>query len=139
MNKSQQTLPYDPKLRDAAEEIRAVFAKYDVLGTCAMASPTHSELIFQPEATWSLVRWEGVGPERMGLRFRSKREDFESKEAQDQATTATIHAIESVRWLSERFARDMEKLIDMVRKSAVVMTNVAGFMGRPDSYPGDGK
>ena len=130
---------YDPKLREAAEEIRAVFKKYDCMGTCAMASPTHSEFVFQPETSWSLLRWEetGIRDKPLGLRFRSMCEDFPNLEAQKEATNSTIHAIESVRWHSALFERDIEKLMNLVRIKMSVMINVAGFMGRPDSIPGD--
>ncbi len=128
---------YDPKLREASEEIKAVLKKYDCTGFVALASPTNSEFLFEPTATWSVCRWEGQDPERQ-LRFRSKRVDFESKEAQDFATGATVHALESARWLTERFNRDLTGMVEMLRKHMTILTNVAGMMGRPDSVPGDG-
>ncbi len=130
--------PYDPKLRLAAEEIKEILKKYDCMGFTVLASPTNSEFIFEPATTWSVCRWEG-SPTESGLRFRSKREDFASKEAQDTATAATVHGLESCRWLAERFNQDLGRLVDELRKRMTIITNVAGMLGKPDSVPGDGK
>jgi hypothetical protein len=130
--------PYDPKLREAMEEIKPILKKYDCMATVILASPSKSEFLFQPTASWTVSRWEG-DPVEGKLRFRSKREDFESKEAQDAATEATVHGIESIRWLSLKMHENMNQLVEMLREHMSIMTNVAGFMGKPDSVPGDGK
>lgn len=130
--------PYDPKLREAMEDIKAVLRKHDIMGCAVLASPTHSEFLCEPGATWSVAKIENINGEP-GIRFRSKREDWPSKEAQDAATAATVHGLESVRWLSLKLSDQMGQLVDMLRPKMTVLTNVAGLMGKPDSTPGDGQ
>ena len=131
--------PYDPKLREAMEDIKAVLRKHDIMGCAVLASPTHSEFLCDPGASWSVARIENVGEGRYGIRFRSKREDWPSKEAQDEATTATVHGIESIRWLNLKLHEQMGTLVETLRKHMSILTNVAGMMGKPDSTPGDGQ
>jgi hypothetical protein len=130
--------PYDQKLRAAMEEIKPILKKYDCMASVVLASPTNSEFIFQPSTSWSVCRWEGE-PAEGKLRFRSKREDFATKEEQDFATTATVYGIESIRWLSLKHHNQMGQLIEMLREHMSIMTNVTGMLGKPDSVPGDGK
>lgn len=131
--------PYDPKLREAMEDIKAVLRKHDIMGCAVLASPTHSEFLCDPSASWSVARIENLGDGRFGIRFRSKREDWPTKEAQEEATAATVHGIESIRWLNLKLHEQMGNLVEILRKNMTVLTNVASFMGKPDSVPGDGK
>lgn len=48
---------YDPKLREAMEEIKPILKKYDCMATVILASPSNSEFLFQPTASWSVSRW----------------------------------------------------------------------------------
>lgn len=130
-------VPYDPKLRAAMEEIKAVVAKHDCMALVILASQTHNEFLFEPETTWSLVKWE----DRLNgkLRFRSKLEDHPSKEVQDRLTAATAHGLESMRWISLKNHEQLSQLHDALSKHMRILTNVAPLMGRPDSVPGDGR
>ncbi len=130
--------PYDPKLREAMAEIGQVLIKYDCMASVILASPTHSEYLFVPDAAWSVAKWEGDGENRK-LRFRSKLVDFPSKEAQHTATEATVHGISSIQWLSAKMYIAMNDLIEDLRKHMTILTDVGGLMGKPDSVPGDGK
>lgn len=130
--------PYDPNLRAAMEEIKPIIRKYDCMAIVLLASPANSEFLMNPTASWTVARWEG-DPADVKLRFRSKREDFASKEMHHAATEATVHGIESLRWLSARMHDQMTQVIEMLRPHMSIMTNVAGFLGKPDSVPGDGK
>jgi len=125
---------YDEQLRAAIEEIRPILKKYDCMATVLLASPTHSEFLLEPTASWSVCRWEG-SPSDGALRFRSKREDFLSKEAQDRATEATVHGIESLRWLCARFHDQFSDVVSMLRKHMVIGTEVSKFFKDPDSTP----
>jgi hypothetical protein len=125
-------LPYDPKLREAAEDFKALCEKYDCAGIVLFVSPTHSEFVNHISPSWSLVKFEA--PDRM--RFRSKREDFPSKEAQHQATEATTHILTSTAEWARRLQSTMMSVLEQLKPHMRVMWTA---WGEPDSYPGDGK
>ena len=131
--------PYDPKLRAAMEDIKAVLRKHDVMGLAILASPTHSEFLCDPQATWSVAKIEAAPEGGHAIRFRSKRDDFPSREAQHAATEATVHGIESFHWLCFKLGEQMGQLVQVLRTKMTILTNVGGLMGEPDSVPGDGK
>jgi len=122
---------YDPELKKCAEELKVLFKKYDVMGSVTIASPSHSEFLMHVEATWSVSKWEGDA-----IRFRSKKEDWPSKAAQDKATEATVHGIESIRWLNAKMHDNMSQLIEMLREKMTIMTNVGQYFDKPKpAYP----
>lgn len=58
--------PYDPNLRDAAREIRAILSRRKIGGTYTLSSKTHSEFgDFPPE--WCTVKY---GIEKQAVRVR---------------------------------------------------------------------
>lgn len=59
--------PYDPQLREAAEEFKRICEKYDCAGVVLFVSKTHSEFVNRIDPSWSVMRLEGPG-----IRFRSK-------------------------------------------------------------------
>lgn len=64
---------FDPKLRLAMEEIKAVLRRHDLLGFINIASKTHSEFLLHMEAPWSVVRIEPPGKDgKSGIRIRAK-------------------------------------------------------------------
>lgn len=122
---------FDPKLKECAKELMAVMRKHDVMGTVVLASPTHSEWVMHVDASWSVAKFEGEG-----IRFRSKKEDFPNKAAQDFATESTVHGIESMRWLNAKIHDQLGTLVDMLRKKMVIATNVGAFFKEPEvKYP----
>lgn len=125
--------PYDPKLRNfAAEEFKAICAKYNIAGVCLFVSETHSEYVTEITPTWSVIKREGPGV----FRFRSKRVDFPSKEAQHAATEASAHIVTSIiNWTGQTNEAFFD-LLAQLRKHMVVAYSV---WGEPDSTPGDGK
>jgi hypothetical protein len=134
--------PYDPNLREAMEEIKAVLKKHDCMGAIILVSPTHSEFLFHPEASWSVVHFEDDpdGPQgAQMIRIRSKRADFPSKEAQRAANEASVHAIESIRWLSLKTHELFTRITGMLRTQMTILTDAKLIDGEPDSVPGDDK
>lgn len=122
--------PYDPKLREAAEEFKAICKKYDCAGIVLFVSPTHAEFVNHFTPSWSVIKHvEG------GLRFRSKKEDFPSKETQDPHTNASVHMLTSMLEWSKQLNRNVTHLLTELRKH---MTIVWSVWGEPDSTPGDG-
>lgn len=75
----------DPKLKIAAEEIKAVLQKHDCAAVVVLASETHLEYLHHVTPSWSCAKLEGNV-----LRIRAKREDFASVEAHKKCLSDTI-------------------------------------------------
>lgn len=125
--------PYDPKLREAALEFESLCKKYDCMGSCLFVSKTHAEFVHAITPTWS-VMW--IEPEKHTLRFKSKKEDFPSREAQHEATRSTTHGVTSFLNWSQQQAKQWSAVLETLRKH---MTVVYEVWNGPDSIPGDGK
>lgn len=118
------TLPWDADLKSAMLEITGILEKYQIGGNITLVSKTHSEFYYHlPD--WSAVKFEDRENGKAGIRIRSKRKDFKSKEEQDKILAASIHLIAQIRDLSARsfgiFNEIMEeklaKVIDFEHKS----------------------
>lgn len=133
---NRKPLPHDPKLRDAAEEFKALCRKYDCMGFVLLVSPTHSEFVSNLEASWSIASIGSAGPGQYGIRFRSKREDWPTKEAQDEATLATTHALTSVIEWSRQLNGSMRSVLEQLGQHMRIAWKT---WGAPDSTPGDGQ
>lgn len=124
--------PYDSKLREAAEEFKRLCERYDIAGVVLFISPTHSEFVSKIDTGWSVAKFESP----TGLRFRSKAEDFKSKEEQHRCTEATVHMLTSIVEWSRQLNQSMTSVLQQLsRHMRIVWT----AWGKPDSYPGDGK
>jgi hypothetical protein len=125
--------PFDPKLKAAAEEIKEILKKYDAQGTMLLVSPSHAEFLFHVDTSWSVLKVEvdAADPEHYQLiRFRSKREDFPSKEAQIAAVTATVHGITSTLQFGRLVQQRMQELLDELGKHMKITFAVWG--DKPD-------
>jgi hypothetical protein len=102
---------FDPRLKAAMSEIQEVLQRYDIGAAVALVSPTHSEYAYELPS-WSVLRWEDPGDGQVGLRLRSKREDFATRESQRAVTDATVHLVEQLRLIGgqtfEMFHQVME-------------------------------
>ncbi|HTL13092.1 MAG TPA: hypothetical protein VL588_11415 [Bdellovibrionota bacterium] len=128
--------PYDPKLREAMLEFRALCAKYDCMGAILLVSRTHAEFGNVIDPTWSVMHFEKdpEGGGRMAVRFRSKKEDFPSKEAQHEATEATAHGVTSImNWARQTHDMWASLLTELQKHMKVFFT----VWDEPDSVPGD--
>lgn len=85
----------DPKLKEAIEEIKATLRKYDAMGAVILVSPSHSEYLNHIQASWSAMSFEEKDGSQ-GIRFKSKRADYPSKEAQEFATSSSCHALTTI-------------------------------------------
>ena len=120
---------YDPKLREAAEDFRALCKKYDCMGTVCFVSKTHAEFATEISPSWSVMHFE-----EMGVRFKSKRADFPSKEVQHEVTEATVHGITSfLNWNSKQ-VRLWNNILGQLREHMKILYTV---WNDPDSVPGD--
>lgn len=90
-----ENLPYDPDLKEAMLKIQEIMDEYKIGGSIALASKTHAEFLYYfPK--WSIVQIE----KGSGVRIRSKREDFKSKEEQHQVNTESCHFVARIRDIS---------------------------------------
>lgn len=124
--------PYDPKLREAAEEFKALCRKYDCAGFVLFVSPTHSEFVNQFSPSWSVMQPDGSD----SIRFRAMRHDFVSRESQEAAIRSSAHVLASVlewtRMTNGAFRGVLEQLSQHMR---IVWRAWDG----PTSVPGDGQ
>jgi hypothetical protein len=82
----------DKRYRECVAEIAGVLKKYDMAGAITVVDK-HRAMFRYHFPTWSCVQFERPNQ----IRFRSKREDFPSKEAQHQATELSVHIIMQMR------------------------------------------
>jgi hypothetical protein len=81
----------DKRYRECVAEIAAVLAKYDMAGAITVVSKERAmfKYVFP---TWSCIT---INDE--GVRFRSKRKDFPSAEAQRETTELSAHIVMQMR------------------------------------------
>lgn len=123
--------PFDPELRKAADEFKAICQKYDIAGFALFVSPTHSEFVNYLSPSWSVCRIEGPGI----LRFRSKRSDFPTDAAQRHATDSTVHMLTSVIEWSRQVNTNMTSVIMHLRRHMQILWKAWNEV--PDSIPED--
>lgn len=113
--------PFDPKLKAAAEEIKVILRKYDCNASMLLVSPSHCEYLFHVDATWSVIKFEKAPPGQIGIRFRSKKDDFPSKDAQKFATDSTVHFLTSTLQWGRMVQKNMDQLLDQLRKHMQIL------------------
>lgn len=101
---------YDPKLKEAMAEMKAVMKKHDIAGALALVSKTHSEYLYH-FPTWSAAQLT-----EDGIRFRAKSSEHQSKEAAQQALIESLHVILQIVDLSTKAVEDMGQLIKQIRE-----------------------
>ena len=79
----------NPKLQAVAAEIETVLRRHDVTGLVLLGSPTHTDFLISPDASWTCAFTENT-PEGKRLRLRSKRENYSSREEQRKVAAATV-------------------------------------------------
>ncbi len=105
----------DQKLAVAQSEIEMILRKHDLGGVVFLASPERMSFFHHLTASWSVVTMEGNY-----VRFRSKREDFPSKEVQDFKTASTVHMLDSICRAAGEACLNLGKLIDMLKKHMTI-------------------
>lgn len=120
---------FDPELRKAAKELEAIAEKYDCAAVCLFVSKTHSEFINHITPEWSVLRREGPN----GIRLRSKKEMFSSKEEQHRVTEASAHLLTSVFEWSRQVHSNFGKILEALGAHLNIMWRV--WDDKPDSTP----
>jgi pyrroline-5-carboxylate reductase len=106
----------DPKLQSAMAEIKAVLKKHDCAALVTLASPSHTEYLYEVAPSWSCA-WLQPMPDGFAIRMRSKLKDYPSKEAQKKTVEATTGMFLAFANMAERQQKQMTQLIAMLGKS----------------------
>lgn len=106
----------DLKLRAALNEIHAILKKNDIAGVMLLCSETHHERLLELSPSWSCVQIQGDF-----VRIRSKREDYPSKEAQNETLQKTAGLIFGLMKASMESADNLEQLIRCLAAHGVKM------------------
>jgi hypothetical protein len=64
-------MQYSPKLKNAAEEIKAILKKYDIAGAIALHTPGNTEFVLELTPSYSCAT---VNQDH--IRFKAKKEDY---------------------------------------------------------------
>jgi hypothetical protein len=99
----------DPKLKVAMAEVKEVLAKYDIGAIVLLASPTHSEYLYEFSPTWSCAKIEGAQ-----LRVKALRADFPSEEAQVKCLKETIGMLAGFADLSAQSLEALTRVLKML-------------------------
>jgi len=108
---------YDPKLRKVMNQISDILTENDICAFISLQSDTHVEFLLKMDASWSVARVEPPN----GIRIRSKKEDFESKEEQHRQTEATVGMIMSFKDLSRLMHENMCGVEEALRPHMQIM------------------
>lgn len=103
--------PYDPKLKEAAAEIKAILKKHDIGGYVTLMSETHAEFVMEITPTWSCAYWEDRD-EGM-LRFKAKTKELGKEKAQ-KLVEGTCHMIFQMRDLCAQGFSHAEKMCGLL-------------------------
>jgi hypothetical protein len=92
----------EKRYRECMAEITGVLQKYDMAGAITVVSKDRAMFKYH-FPTWGVISLKGNE-----LRFRSKREDFPSEEAQHEATVLSAHIIMQIRDIAANTFATME-------------------------------
>lgn len=114
----------DPLLKTAMEEIKAILKKHDLAAQVTLQSAGHVEYLYELSPSWSCVRLEGPLPDgAFGIRFRAKRVDFVSKEAQRKVVNASTGMLLSFRNQAAKVVDQMDGITAMLAKHYVEISH----------------
>jgi hypothetical protein len=112
---------FDPKLKQAVEEIKIVLKKYDCNASIILVSPSHAEYLFHIDSSWSVMKFEDG---QNAIRFRSKKDDFPSKEAQIFANQSTMHYLTSSLQFGLMCQKNMDTMLNELKKFMIIAWEV---------------
>lgn len=97
------------------KEIRAVLKKHDLAAVVIIGSPTHTQFLIEPEASWSVAKFEQGPDGTMGMRIRAKHNDPPELREKLRLTTGLvmgwIDAIDGVQKALQWMAMELGKKI----------------------------
>jgi hypothetical protein len=121
---------FDPNLRAAVEDIRAILKKRNIAGHVLLASPTHTEFaLLYDTASWSAVSFEN-SQDNIGIKIKAKKDVPE-----DQAKLAsTMHMLCTFQDMMANGFSALDTVIGMVRKHVTVL-HLNRIGTKPDATP----
>lgn len=99
----------DPKLKEAAAEIKGILMKHDIGGYVMLVSKTHSEYMFRLDTKWS-----GIKNVDNQFSIEIKKANYKTIELFRETKALTQHLIHQIRDLSALGFSHMERLIAQV-------------------------
>jgi hypothetical protein len=125
---------YDPNLRAAVEEIRAVLIKRNIAGHVMLASPTHTEFAkLYDTPAWSCISFEKTADGyvlRIKAKVASCKSDFEKMES-------TVHMLCSFRDIITNEFNSIDAILSGLRKHMTIL-HLNKIGEDPESTPDDG-
>lgn len=98
-------MQYSPKLKNAAEEIKAILKKYDIAGAIALHTPGNTEFVLELTPSYSCAT---VNQDH--IRFKAKKEDYNDELKRHKVIEDTSNMMAG---LSETVARNAMMLINV--------------------------
>lgn len=123
-------MKYDPKLKEAMEEIRSVLKKYDIAGAVTLASPTHSEYMNEISPSWSCARIETTPEGKKSVRFKATIAEYGSKESRDAAALATVHMLLQIRDIGGQTYQMFDAIAEQL-EGQMIITHKPFHTGEP--------
>lgn len=99
-------MQYSPKLKKAAEEIKAILKKHDIAASVVLHTPGFSEFVLEITPSYSCATLN-----HDNVRFKAKKDDFNDELKRHQAIQDT--------------ANMMNLLSDVTAKNAMMLINVS--------------
>jgi hypothetical protein len=125
----------DPHLRKAMAEIQKLLRRYRIGGAITLVSKTHAEYAYQ-FPYWSVIQPErGPGGEE-GIRIRSFKTYYRSKEEQREAMAASLHCLLQMRDIGGQTFVVMDDLRKQVEEHLGTIEHVP-FSGFESTHEGD--
>lgn len=108
--KSAPLPPFDPKLKAAAEEMKAILRRYDIAAQIVLCSETHGEFInFVAEPSWSALEPD---PQGMRLKLRAASGGAEGR----RKATATVRMAHLMRDLAATNCSIMDRIVKILHQ-----------------------
>jgi hypothetical protein len=104
-------MQYSPKLKKAAEEIKAILEKHDIAGIVHLHTPGHAEYITKLNPSYSCVKFQSNGDVRIQSRLQEDHNGNREERNQFQSDTSNMLSL-----LSDSTGNMALSIMDMSRK-----------------------
>lgn len=103
----------DENMEAARLKIIAVLKEHDLMGAVCFAGKQRAGFFHEVSPTWSCARIEET-PEGVGIRVKSKREDYESLEQQGEHVTSTVNGLLGMLHVNQHIGQMLTSLVTMI-------------------------
>ncbi|TXH09630.1 MAG: hypothetical protein E6R03_16430 [Hyphomicrobiaceae bacterium] len=114
----------DPKLKAAAEEIKAVLHKHDIAGMITLQGVGSLEFVREFSPSWSCARLEELSAGVFTIRVRAKAADIPSAAARKETIERTLGMFLGFHHQAQEDTKIMEQLVMMIAKQGIEFSNV---------------